>query len=215
MLPPHEGPEPGYIVCACVCCVYLLRTLSSVLALPGITSVHPAPHFSHPMASAVTPPRQLAPTVGLTEALAGVFIRTGSILASGERVVCGLVHRFGALNFISDNAGCFGDRPLPRNGCLVNFGAFECYVATEVPCRYPEHVLVAADPPAVCAARGRRITRPVSCAEVMMTRPARPELPRPEQATPATTTPQMPRAQRRPLTLALMPGHPSPLWRRG
>ena len=124
-------------VCVCLCvflcvvCVYSC-TLSSVLALPGITSIHLAPHFSHPMASAVTPPRQLAPTVGLTEALAGVFIRTGSLLASGERVVCGLVHRFGALNFISDNAGCFGDRPLPRNGCLIMFGAYEVYVATEI-----------------------------------------------------------------------------------
>ena len=122
------------------------------------------------MASAVTPPRQLAPTVGQTEALAGVFIRTGSLLTSGERVVCGLVHRFGALNFISDNAGCFGDRPLPRHGCLVTFGDYEVYVATELSCSFPEHVLVAADPPAVCAARGWRITRPVSCAEVMMTK---------------------------------------------
>ena len=141
-----------------------------MLALPGATSVHPAPHLSHPMASVVTPPRQLAPTVGRPEALAGVFIWTGSLLASGERMVCGLVHRFGTLNFISDNAGCFGDMPLPRNGCLINFGAYEVYVATEISCRFPEHVLVAADPPAVCAARGRRITRPVSCVEVMMTK---------------------------------------------
>ena len=108
--------------------------------------------------------------MGLTEALAGVFFRTGSLLASGERVVCGLHHRFGALNFISDNAGCFGDRPLPRNGCLVTFGAYDVYVATEVSCSFPEHVLIAADPPVVCAARGRRIARPVSCAEVMMTK---------------------------------------------
>ena len=76
----------------------------------------------------------------------------------------------GILNFISDNAGCFGDKPLPRNGCLVTFGDYEVYVATELSCSFPEHVLVAVDPPAVCAARGRRIARPVSCAEVMMTR---------------------------------------------
>ena len=65
--------------------------------------------------------------------LAGVFIRTGCLLASGKRVVYGLVHRFGTLNFISDNAGCFGDRPLPRNGCLITFGEYEVYVATELP----------------------------------------------------------------------------------
>ena len=100
---------------------------------------------------------------------AGVFIRTGSIIASGERVVSGLVHRLGTLNFISVNAGCFGSRPIPRNGCLVLFGTFEIYVATEFVCKYPEQVLVAEDPPAVCAARGRRITHPGSCAEVMMT----------------------------------------------
>ena len=124
------------------------------------------------MASAVTPPRQLAPTMGQTEALAGVFIQTGSLLASGERVVCGLVHRFSALNFISDNAGCFGDMPLPCNACLVTFGDFKVYVTTELSCGFPEHVLVAADPPAVCAAGGQRITRPVSCVEVMMTAPS-------------------------------------------
>ena len=113
----------------------------------------------------------MAPTVGPAAALAGVFIRTGSFIASGERVLCGLVHRFGSLNVVSDNAGCFGSRPLPRNGCLIEFGSLTIYVATEVPCRFPERVQVAADPPAVCAARGRRTARPASCAEVMMTAP--------------------------------------------
>ena len=37
-------------------------SLASVLALPGATSVHSAPHLSHPMASVVTPPRQCALT---------------------------------------------------------------------------------------------------------------------------------------------------------
>ena len=36
-------------------------------------------------------------------------------------------------------------------------------------CKYPERVLVADDPPAVCAVRGQRIARPADCAEVMMT----------------------------------------------
>ena len=74
------------------------------------------------MASVRAPPRQLAPTVGPAAALAGVFIRTGSFIASGERVLCGLVHRFDSLNVVSDNAGCFGSRPLPRNGCLIEVG---------------------------------------------------------------------------------------------
>ena len=146
-------------------------------------------------------------------ALAGVFIRTGSVIASGERVVCGLVHRFGSLNVISDNAGCFGDRPLPRNGCLIEFGGLTVYVATEIVCRYPERVQVPADPPAVCAARGRRTARPASCVEVMMTapgtgvgkamagdadtgsksaRPGRPPLERPENRTTQASTSSVP-----------------------
>ena len=100
-----------------------------------------------------------------------MFIRTGSLISSGERVLCGLVHRFGSLNVVSDNAGCFGSRPLPRDGCLIDFGALTVYVATEVPCRFPERVQVGADPPAVCAARGRRTARPASCVEVMKTAP--------------------------------------------
>ena len=99
--------------------------------------------------------------------LAGVFIRMGSLIDSGKRVLSGLVHRFGALNFISDNVGCFGNKSLPRNGCLIAFGAHEVHVATEFVCKYLEHVLVAQDPPAVCAARGRRTTRPASCAVVL------------------------------------------------
>ena len=121
------------------------------------------------MASVVIPPRQLAPTVGPAAALAGVIIRTGSIIDSGEHVVCGLICKLGSLSIISDNIGCLGDRPLPTNSFLVPFDAFEVYVATEVVCKYPEQVLVAEDPPAVCAARGRRSARPGSCAEVMMT----------------------------------------------
>ena len=58
---------------------------------------------------------------------------------------------------------------MPRNGCLTNFGVYEFYVATEFVRGYPEKVLVAADPPAVCAARGRLNSSPVSRAEVMMT----------------------------------------------
>jgi hypothetical protein len=77
--------------------------------------------------------------VGQIDALAGVFIRTGSVIASsGERVVSGLVQRLGSLGFITDNAGCFGGRPFPRNGRIISFSSHEVYVGTERACRYPE-----------------------------------------------------------------------------
>jgi hypothetical protein len=74
------------------------------------------------MASAATTPRQLAPIVGPAVAPAGVFIRTGLTIDSGERVASGLVQRLGSLDFVSDNAGCFADRPFPRNGTFIHFG---------------------------------------------------------------------------------------------
>ena len=125
------------------------------------------PKLSHPMASVVTRRRQLAPTVGPAAAPAGVFIRTGSLASPGVRVVSGLVQRFGTLCFIADNAGDFGNKPCPRNGCVIEFGAFECYVATSSVCRYPRQVLVADDPPSHRAVRGRLIGSPASCVEVM------------------------------------------------
>jgi hypothetical protein len=112
--------------------------------------------------------------VGLAAALAGVFIRTGSVISFGERVVSGLVQRLGLLSFVSDNAGCFGNKPFPRNGCFITFGAHEVYVGTKVVRRYPERVLVAADPPSIYVARGRCSDHPASCIEVMMTAPAAP-----------------------------------------
>lgn len=45
----------------------------------------------------------------------------------------------------------------------------EVYVATDTPCRYPEQVVVAEDPPAVCMVRGRHVDRPAGRAEVMVT----------------------------------------------
>ena len=45
------------------------------------------------------------------------------------------------------------------------------YVATEIVCRYPERVHVAADSPAICTARSWHIARPACCVEVMMTSP--------------------------------------------
>ncbi|KAK1666788.1 hypothetical protein QYE76_054947 [Lolium multiflorum] len=63
------------------------------------------------MAYAVTIPRHLAPTVGPSASSAGVFIRTGLTTTTGERVASGLIWRFGSLDCVSDNAGCFADRP--------------------------------------------------------------------------------------------------------
>ena len=113
--------------------------------------------------------------MGLTAALAGVFIRTGSIVASGERVVCGLAQQFGSLCFVDDNAGCFGSSPLPASGRIICFGAHQVFVATELPRVYPAMVHVAEDPPSVRSACGRSIAPSAGCAEVMMTAPADPK----------------------------------------
>ena len=129
----------------------------------------------YPVAPAVTPPRQLAPTVGPAAVLAGVFIRTGSVLPSGKRVVCGLAQQFGSLCFVDDNTGCFGSRPLPASGDIILFGSHQVYVATELPYAYPEKVRVAEDPPSLCAARALRVARParpVPSVEVMVVAPA-------------------------------------------
>ncbi|KAK1653716.1 hypothetical protein QYE76_071521 [Lolium multiflorum] len=61
----------------------------------------------------MTIPRHLAPTVGPSASAAGVFIRTGLTTTTGERVASGLIWRFGSLDCVSDNAGCFADRPFP------------------------------------------------------------------------------------------------------
>jgi hypothetical protein len=99
--------------------------------------------------------------------LGGVFIRTGSVIAAlGVFVVSGLVQRLGSLGFISDNAGCLGGRPFPRDVRIMSFGSHEVYVGTERVCR--EEVLVAADPPSHRLARAGRSARSVESAEVMM-----------------------------------------------
>ena len=124
------------------------------------------------MASVCSPRRQLAPTVRPAAALAGVSIRTGSLLPSGERVVCGLVHRIGSFDFVTDNAGDFGGRAFPAGGSVIGFGSHLVYVAIEIIRGYPEKVLVAADPPAVCAARDQRVDRVADSVEVMVISPA-------------------------------------------
>ena len=109
-------------------------------------------------AYAMTPPRHLGPTVGQS-ALSRVKFRMGNVLPSGEKVVTGLVQRFGLLDFVSDNAGCFGSAPMPRNGRIMLFGSHKVYVATTHVYKYPEKILVAADPPSVFWIKGKHPLR--------------------------------------------------------
>ena len=104
--------------------------------------------------------------MGQIEALEGVYIRTGS----GERVLSGLIAKIGEFNFVGDNAGCFAGKPFPEHGFTMMLGSFVTYVAVEVVRGYPEQVLVDDETP-LLAALGRRITRPESCVEVMVTGP--------------------------------------------
>ena len=116
-------------------------------------------------------PRQLAPTVGPTAAMAVVFFRTGLTIDSGECVASGLVLRFGSLDCVSDNAKCFADRAFPAGGSIIHFGEHRVYLATISPKVYPRKVLSCADPPLDVPAG--RSSGPDLCshAEVMMTAP--------------------------------------------
>ncbi|KAK1613789.1 hypothetical protein QYE76_019306 [Lolium multiflorum] len=105
------------------------------------------------MAYAVTIPRHLAPTVGPSASAAGVFFRTGLTITTGERVASGLVWRFGSLDCVSDNAGCFADRPFPDGGSVISFGEHDVYVATVAPPRYPRQIQRCASPPPGAGAR--------------------------------------------------------------
>ena len=128
---------------------------------------HQGPFSSLSQAYDVIPPRHLAPTVGPAVALAGVFIRTGNFLNTGERVLSGLMQRIDSHYLVFDTAGCFSQGPMPAIGNHFTFGTFDVYVAIAQPFVYPQVVHVAEDPPCHLAARGRRTARPVSC-EVMM-----------------------------------------------
>ena len=60
------------------------------------------------------------------------------------------------MDFVSDNAGCFRNKTFPANDCVIDFGTFTTYVATEIVCAYPDDVLEAVDPPAIRIARDWR-----------------------------------------------------------
>ena len=118
------------------------------------------------MASAVTPPRQLAPIVGQVAALAGVFIQMGS--STGERVLSRPVCKIGEFSFIRDNVGCFSGKPFPADGFLMTLGSFTTYVTTERISRYPAQVIEAEDPPAFRAGLGQHTARSGNSVGVMM-----------------------------------------------
>ena len=92
----------------------------------------------------------------------------GNMLPSGEKVVSGLVQKHGFLDFVSDNAGCFGSAPMPRNGRIISFGSHRVYVATTHVRRYPEKILVADDPPAMRRIKGKFPLHAAVCAETMV-----------------------------------------------
>ncbi|KAK1608838.1 hypothetical protein QYE76_032511 [Lolium multiflorum] len=116
----------------------------------------------------MTIPRHLAPTVGPSASAAGVFIRTGLTITTGERVASGLIWRFGSLDCVSDNAGCFADRPFPAGGNVISFGGFDVYVATVAPPRYPREIVRCASPPPGAGA-SLTTTGPCIMQEVMAT----------------------------------------------
>ena len=67
--------------------------------------------------------------MGQVEELAGVSIRVGSV--SGEVVLSGLICKINEFNFVSDNAGCFSNKPFPTDGFLMTLGSFVTYVTTK------------------------------------------------------------------------------------
>src|SRR3954467_12255392 len=105
------------------------------------------------MASAVSPPRQLVPTVGPAAVLAGVMIQTGNFINTGERVVSGLVRRFDLCDDVSDNAGSFRGKAPPRNGVFINLGMHQIYAGVDTSGIYPHQVIIAGEPP-LSAANG-------------------------------------------------------------
>src|SRR3954464_13075294 len=81
-----------------------------------------------PMASVVTMRRQLAPTVGQSEASTGVLIRTRSSSASSLRHASGLIFRRGAIDYVVDYAERFGvGAPLPP-GVSLPIGSHHLFI---------------------------------------------------------------------------------------
>ncbi|KAE8803028.1 hypothetical protein D1007_21235 [Hordeum vulgare] len=81
----------------------------------------PNHELSHPMASVLEIPQQLAPTMGPTVTMTGVTFRAGPFTPSGERVAHGLVMRYGALDCVNDNARRLEDANFPVDGSITTF----------------------------------------------------------------------------------------------
>jgi hypothetical protein len=79
-----------------------------------------------------------------------------------------LIWRFGSLDCVSDNAGCFVDRPFPAGGSIIAFGGHDVYVTTVASPRYPRQVLRCASPPPGAGASGN-FTNSCTVQEVMTT----------------------------------------------
>src|SRR3954466_6167889 len=93
------------------------------------------------MASAVTFRRQLAPTVGQTEASAGVKIRTGFSSVSGGSHASGLIIRRGAIDHVVDYSARFGvGVPLPP-GVSLQVGSHRFFISSFLEA-YPREVRV-------------------------------------------------------------------------
>jgi len=117
------------------------RPLIPTSPLEPTSALEPALIFSHLMASAVRPPRQLAPTVGQLEVLAGDTFQTGPFIDSGERVdaVDPLAASFAALRIPDASAADeypsgvldVSDSPVPL-GDSNSVGAADLYVRVEV-----------------------------------------------------------------------------------
>jgi hypothetical protein len=91
------------------------------------------------MASAVISPRQLAPTVGLLAASAGVKFWTRPFTTSGERIAHGLVRAPHAANPAGCDAASGTDVAHPMGCSIFPFGALRVFVAL-IPDEYPSKV---------------------------------------------------------------------------
>src|SRR3954469_231958 len=86
--------------------------------------------LAFPMASAVTLRRQLAPTVGQTEASTGVLIQTEFSSVSGGSHTSGLIIRRGAVDHVVDYSARFGvGAPLPP-GVSLQVGSHRLFISS-------------------------------------------------------------------------------------
>src|SRR4051812_34135216 len=93
------------------------------------------------MASAVTYRRQLAPTVGQTEASTGVKIRTGFSSASGGSHASGLILRHGAIDYVVDYSARHGVGALVPPGVSLQIGSHRLFIGS-FPKAYPKDICI-------------------------------------------------------------------------